>query len=172
MSVMVLVLVAAVAAAVRVMLCGVPGFTVMDAGAAVTPMGRPERTTAAEEVKPLIAVVETATCWALAPAVRAMVAGAAEREKSAAGAGLELGLQPIVVNARQPKARIHWLNERMLEGKFFLKIRVWKSMRLLLYWSGVTSRVRFDSDEPCDGRGTSPHHTVQTSHGSFTAAQQ
>ncbi len=116
---MVLVLVAAVAAAVRVMFCGVPGFKVMDAGAAVTPVGRPERTTAAEEVNPLIAVVETVTCWALAPAVKAIAAGAAEREKSAAGAELELGLQPVAVKARQLRAMIHRLNVRMMERLFF-----------------------------------------------------
>ena len=172
MSVKVLVLVAAVAAAVRVMLCGAPGFTVTADGVAVTPAGRPERTTAVEAVKLLIAVAVTLTCWALAPAVRAIVAGSAEREKSAAGAGLELELQPVAVHARQPRARIQKLKMLRVEEEFFCKVRVRKSMRLLIYWSGVTSRVRFDSDEQCNERDTSKHHTVQTSHGSFRAAQQ
>jgi hypothetical protein len=61
-SAMLLALVAAVAAAVRLMLCGVPELTVMDTGAAVIPAGRPESTAATEAVKSLIAVVVTVTC--------------------------------------------------------------------------------------------------------------
>ncbi len=64
------------------MVCGVPGFAVMDAGAALTPMGRPARTTATEEEKPLIAVVVIETFWVVAPAARAIAIGAAERERS------------------------------------------------------------------------------------------
>jgi hypothetical protein len=121
-TVRVLELVAAVAAAVRVMVCGAPGVTVTDAGAAVTPVGRPERATATEEAKPLIATAVTVTCCVVAPSVRAIDVGAAEREKSATA--LELEPQPMPVKARQFRANSQRLNMRMRELEFFSRARV------------------------------------------------
>lgn len=52
----------ALAAAVSVKLCGVPGVRVSVAGATVTPVGRPEIETLTELVKPFNPVAETAVC--------------------------------------------------------------------------------------------------------------
>jgi hypothetical protein len=114
--------VAAVALAVSVIVCCVPGVTVNDAGTTVTPAARPEISTTTGEVKPLIGVAVKATGWVLAPAVMAMVAGAAEREKSAIA--LDDELQPMTVKARLLRADRQRLKIRMREFGLFLMARV------------------------------------------------
>ena len=120
--VMVLELAGAVVIAVRVMVCGAPGVRVTDVGAAVTPVGRPEIVITTGEMKPLIAVAVTVTCWDFAPAVIAMVAGAAEREKSAIT--LDVELQPMMVKARPMSANRQRLKLRMRELELVLMARV------------------------------------------------
>jgi hypothetical protein len=84
--VIVLLLAAALAAAVSVTLCGVPGVIVDDAGAAVTPDGNPLSTILTPALNPLIAVTEIAVPAPAAPPVMLTVAGLTPSEKSAGAA--------------------------------------------------------------------------------------
>jgi hypothetical protein len=84
--VIVVLLAAALAAAVRVSVCALPGVKVSVAGLAVTPLGRPLMATATVLLKELIAVARTLTFEPVAPATSATDGGETEREKSAAGA--------------------------------------------------------------------------------------
>lgn len=74
---------AALAAAVRVTVCAVPGVTVNEAGLAVTPAGSPEIVTATGEVKPPLATAFTLNCAPDPPATSAAVVGETVIEKSA-----------------------------------------------------------------------------------------
>ena len=93
---MVLVLVAAVAAAFRVMLCGVPGVRVKVEGVAVTPDGRAEIETLIDLLNPFATVAETAVCWPEAPAVRVRLVGLMAMEKSGGGAAVTLRVKVAV----------------------------------------------------------------------------
>ena len=104
-SVTVLELADADALAVNVMLCGVPGIRLNDEGVAVTPAGRPEIATETVPLKPLLAFALTATCWLPDPAVRAMLAGDALREKSGAGAMVTLRARGIACE-REPEVPV------------------------------------------------------------------
>ena len=59
------------------------------AGCAVTPLGKPEIATDTMLVKPLTGVALMLTCWGVPPGRRVMVAGVADTEKSAMGAGID-----------------------------------------------------------------------------------
>ena len=108
-------LAAALAAAFRVTICGVPALTLTDAGLAVTPAGSPVIATATVELNPLIAVTLTDTCADAPPPVSATVAGVTERLKS--GAGLLVDPQPTVKNRRQaPATRFLSMPIRMPES--------------------------------------------------------
>jgi len=86
----------ALAAAVMVTLCAIPGVKVSVAGCAVTPAGSPVIATATVPVKPFAAVAVTLTCCPAAPGTSVIAAGVDEREKSpAAGADAFLLLQDV-----------------------------------------------------------------------------
>src|SRR5216683_828400 len=118
----------AVPSAVIVTVCGVPGVSLSDAGVAVTPAGRPEMTTDTGALKPLIAVVVAETCWLPAPAVRAIVVGKVEREKSAmvlaALPALSCEPQPMALKARQFRVKSNRLKLTMREIGFCSAPRV------------------------------------------------
>jgi hypothetical protein len=73
---------AALAAAVRVMFCGVPGARLKVVGFAVTPAGNPLMATLTVVLNPFCAVMLRATGWPAAPAVRVRDAGVTLRLKS------------------------------------------------------------------------------------------
>jgi hypothetical protein len=81
---------AAVEAAVKVTLCAVPGTRVSAAGFALTPAGNPLIATVTVPVKALAGTAFTLTACPAPPAVRAIVAGAAVREKSGGTALAEI----------------------------------------------------------------------------------
>jgi hypothetical protein len=119
----------AVAEAESVMVWGIPGVRVKEEGAAVTPVGSPARTTATEALKPVSAVVVTVTCWDAAPAVREMVDGVAEIEKS----GRMVALEPQPMTARRRQLR--------MPGSGCLGASLGKRMRLLFLCGRIGIRV-------------------------------
>jgi hypothetical protein len=122
----------AVAAAESVMAWGIPGETVKEEGAAVTPVGRPARTTAADPVKPGSAMAVTMTCWDAAPAVRERVDGVAEIEKS----GRIVALEPQPMTARRRQLRVARIDLGLCWGG-----RVGKCMRLLFLCCRIGTRM-------------------------------
>ncbi len=101
-------LAAALAAAVSVIVCGVPGITLTVAGAAVTPAGKPLSATATAELNPFSAVTVTVTVCPAAPPVNATVAGAAAIEKSGTNAVFELHptIPKVIPSATAQRAAI------------------------------------------------------------------
>jgi hypothetical protein len=155
---MVLVLAKAVAVAVRVIVCDAPGATLNDAGAAVTPAGIPERATATGELKPLMAVTVTVICWVAPPAVKAIVAGVADREKSPGA--LDCFVQLVTLQATQIRVSSPWLRMRRLE--LLLKFRPSTCIAVLLPLRRTLSRATFESHRSCDVRCISSHRNTQT----------
>jgi hypothetical protein len=76
----------ALAVALMVMFCAVPGVRLSVAGFAVTPGGRPVIATAIVPVNAFKAVAVTLSCEPAAPAIRGRVDGETARVKSGAGA--------------------------------------------------------------------------------------
>jgi len=89
-TVTVLELATALAAAVSVSVCGVPGVTVGVAGATVTPAGSPLTVIPTPELNPLIPLTETAVDPLAPPAVSATLAGATASVKSGGGTAVTL----------------------------------------------------------------------------------
>lgn len=77
---------AAPLAAVRLVLCAVPGTSEREAGLAVTPEGSPLMVTATVPAKPLEGTAFTLTCCPGLPEVSVTAAGDTVREKSGGGA--------------------------------------------------------------------------------------
>jgi hypothetical protein len=84
---------AAPLAAVRLVLCAVPGTSESEAGLAVTPEGSPLMVTATVPAKPLEGTAFTLTCCPGLPAVSVTVAGVNVRVKSGAGAEGDEGVE-------------------------------------------------------------------------------
>ena len=84
------------AAAVSVMLCGVPGVRVRVDGETATPDGRGEIETLTELLNPFAAVAEIVVCWPEAPVVRARLVGFMAMEKSGGGAAVTLSVTVAV----------------------------------------------------------------------------
>src|SRR6266566_4806220 len=80
---------AALAPAVTVTVCAVPGVKLSDAGCAVTPTGSPAIATFTIPVKPLTGTAFTLICCPAPPGTTEMLAGVAVRVKSPAAAGME-----------------------------------------------------------------------------------
>jgi len=87
-------------AAMRVMLCGVPGTRLSVEGVAVTPAGRPLTVIATGFAKPFEAVAATLITAPVPPPLRLMVAGVAASEKSALALVLGALLLHDVSNTR------------------------------------------------------------------------
>ena len=87
---------AAPVAAVRVVVCAVPGVSERVAGVAVTPAGSPPTVTATAAEKPLAGTALTLMAWPGLPATSVTVAGVAASEKSAGGAGVDGGAVGVV----------------------------------------------------------------------------
>lgn len=79
----------AAADAVRAMVCAVPGVSVSVEGCAVTPLGSPVIARDTMLAKPFTGAALMLICCAVPPGRRVTVAGVADKEKSASGAGLE-----------------------------------------------------------------------------------
>jgi hypothetical protein len=77
---------------VSVMLCGVPGVNVKEAGLAVTPAGKPLTATLAVPLNPFSAVADNCTGCPAAPMVRPRDCGLTASEKSASAGGGETTL--------------------------------------------------------------------------------
>lgn len=139
-SVMVLVPAAADADAVRVIACDAPGATVTDTGAAVTPAGKPETAIATEELKLLMAVTVTMTCWVTPPAFKAILVGATEREKSPLA--LDCLVQLVTLQATQlRRSSQRWKTRRLF---VFSKVCPSTCMPVLLplRWNYLKSNIR------------------------------
>jgi hypothetical protein len=63
------------AAATKLIVCGVPGLTVIEGGVAVTPDGNPASDTLTLPLNPFIPFAETEICCAGPPLVREMLPG-------------------------------------------------------------------------------------------------
>jgi hypothetical protein len=87
---------AAVASAVRVVLCAVPGVRLNEAGLAVTPAGRPVIATATVPLKEFAAVAVTLTEAPAPPPVSESDVGERVREKSGGGAAETVSATPAV----------------------------------------------------------------------------
>ena len=85
-NVRVLLPVAAVDEAVRVMFCEVPGVSERVVGLALTPVGNPVMARETVPVKEFTEVARTLTCVPVAPAIRVSEVGERESEKPGAGA--------------------------------------------------------------------------------------
>jgi hypothetical protein len=98
----------AVAAAVRVTFCAVPGDSVRVVGCAVTPVGSPVMTTAIVPVNPLAAVAFTLICCPVPSGTSVITAGVDARAKSPSDDGLDPPLQET--KARQKRKLKHRLS--------------------------------------------------------------
>jgi hypothetical protein len=124
---------AAEEAAERVTVWAVPGVRVRVAGCAVTPLGRPVMVTATLEVKPFSGAAFTLMVWLGPPAVSAMVAGVAEREKSGVSGGLTtLGMDPPPQEARRKRRHNPGMAERDF-GKTFMTYTLFRTGRTLVW---------------------------------------
>lgn len=93
----------AVAAAVIVTFCAVPGVNVRVAGCAVTPVGSPVMATATMPVNPFAEVAFTLICCPAPPGTSVIDAGVGAREKSASDAGLDPPPQEIAARQKRLK---------------------------------------------------------------------
>ena len=96
---------AALAAAVTVTVCAVPGVTLSVAGCAVTPAGRLAIPTFTIAAKPLAGEAFTMICCPVPLATSEMLAGVAVRVKSLAAAGVDL--PPQDANKSKQRKLIH-----------------------------------------------------------------